>query len=135
MATEFVTIDGDPTPVIMYKPYIYAEIKPCSLGYIIHDTRGHKIIYDKKEILKSHGKDINIERGDGTVRDPNRIMPFLDAIGKLWIENVPDWRFSQLIENVFGSMDYIPWMLEEDRMLEEFENYFEENRIRTYIKN
>lgn len=33
------------------------------------------------------------------MRDPNRIEPFLNTIKKCW-EQVPDWRFGQLIENL-----------------------------------
>ena len=62
------------------------------------------------------------------MRDPNRIKPFMEDIATIWLNCCPDWRFSQLIENVFGEMDFIPWMLEEDRMLEEFEKYFKLNK-------
>lgn len=135
MAAEFVTVDGEPKPFVMYEPYIYAEVRPFSLGYIIEDAKGHKVIYDEKEIKNSHGKNLNIERGDGIVRDPKRIQPFMKALGKLWEENVPDWRFSQLIENVFGNMSYVPWTLEEPRMLEEFQNFFEENGSGRILNN
>lgn len=58
------------------------------------------------------------------MRDPNRIEPFLHDLGVIWKYCAPDWRFGQVIENVFGDMRYIPFMLEEDRMLEEMEKYF-----------
>ena len=45
-------------------------------------------------------------------------------LAKIWKDNVPDWRFGQLICNVFGSMNYDPFFLEEDEMIKIFENYF-----------
>ena len=38
------------------------------------------------------------------MRDPNRIEPFLQELGKIWKEECPDWRFGQLIFNVFDKM-------------------------------
>ena len=58
------------------------------------------------------------------MRDPNRIKPFMEDITTIWLNCCPDWRFGQILENVFGEMDYVPFMLEEDRMIEEFEKYF-----------
>ena len=115
---EFVNIDNELTPRVMYKPYIYSTITPISIGYICKTPKGYKTFITPGAY----------EKGDDVlVRDPNRIEPFMQELGKIWKENVPDWRFSQLIENVFGEMKYVPWMLEEDRMLEEFHNYFEEH--------
>lgn len=37
------------------------------------------------------------------MRDPNRIKPFLDRLGKVW-KQLPDLRFGQLIENVFETI-------------------------------
>ena len=62
------------------------------------------------------------------MRDINRIKPFLDEIGKLWEENAVDWRFGQLISNVFGSFDRDPWFMEEDEMLERFQKYFDKEK-------
>lgn len=61
------------------------------------------------------------------MRNKNRIDPFLNQIGKLWKENCPDWRFGQLIENVFGSSEYLIWFVEERTMLDIFKKYFEGN--------
>lgn len=58
------------------------------------------------------------------MRDPNRIKPFMEDITTIWINCCPDWRFGQIVENVFGEMNYVPFMLEEDRMIEEFVKYF-----------
>lgn len=61
------------------------------------------------------------------MRNRNRIDPFLNQIGKLWKEKCPDWRFGQLIENVFGSSEYLIWFVEERTMLDIFKKYFEGN--------
>ena len=36
------------------------------------------------------------------MRDPNRIQAFCNQLAGLW-RMVPDWRFGQLISNVFGA--------------------------------
>ena len=64
------------------------------------------------------------------MRNRNRIDPFLNQIGKLWKENCPDWRFGQLIENVFGSSEYLTWFVEEDTMIDIFRDYFKSRYIR-----
>jgi hypothetical protein len=61
------------------------------------------------------------------MRNPNRIDPFLNQIGKLWKENCPDWRFGQLIENVFCDSEYLTWFVEEKTMLDIFKRYFKGN--------
>ena len=58
------------------------------------------------------------------MRNPDRIYEFCNELAKLWHDNVPDWRFGQLICNVFGSMNYDPFFPEEDKMIKIFENYF-----------
>jgi len=60
------------------------------------------------------------------MRDPDRIYPFLAELGKIWMR-VPDWRFGQLISNVFGAMasdGRDPFFPEEDEMLSFFKKYF-----------
>lgn len=69
------------------------------------------------------------------MRKRERIQPFMEKIGKLWEENVPDWRFGQLIVNVLGSFDIDPWFLEEDDMLVRFEKYFEKEKEGVKIQN
>lgn len=36
---EFVTVDGNPRPVVMYEPYIFAKVTPFALGYVIEDKK------------------------------------------------------------------------------------------------
>lgn len=59
------------------------------------------------------------------MRNPNRIDDFCKELAKIWKTNVPDWRFGQLICNVFGTMDFDPFFPEEDKMIEFFKKYFD----------
>lgn len=57
------------------------------------------------------------------MRDPNRIDSFLAAIGKIWKDTCPDWRFGQLICNLqrYGGSDL--FYLEEEDFLALVESY------------
>ena len=57
------------------------------------------------------------------MRDPKRIQAFCNRLARCW-ETVPDWRFGQLIVNVFGALDKDPWFPEDDKMIEFIEGYF-----------
>ena len=57
------------------------------------------------------------------MRNPNRIEPFMDELGKIWKEECPDWRFGQLIFNVIGH-NGMAFYMEEDKMLEAVKKYF-----------
>ena len=61
------------------------------------------------------------------MRKVERIKPFMEEITKLWEENCPDWRFGQLIINVFGDWDRDPFFPEEDEILERFKSFFNKN--------
>lgn len=69
------------------------------------------------------------------MRDPNRIDPFLQEIGEIWKKNCPDWRFGQLIENVFSESKYITFYMEEPRMVQEFKEYFNRGKKTRRKKN
>lgn len=56
------------------------------------------------------------------MRNPKRIQPFLEELGKIWEEKCPDWRFGQLLFNVLGGRD--PFYYEEDKFLAMVKNYF-----------
>lgn len=61
------------------------------------------------------------------MRDPKRIQGFLAGLAECW-SKVPDWRFGQLICNVFGEMasqGRDPFFPEEEEMLEFFKKYFQ----------
>lgn len=62
------------------------------------------------------------------MRNPDRIDRFCMQLAKIWKEEVPDWRFGQLICNVFGSMNCDPFFPEEDEMIKIFENYFNRSK-------
>ena len=59
------------------------------------------------------------------MRDKNRIKPFLERLEKVW-NKVPDWRFGQLMCNVLNSMRKDPFYVEDDKMIEYFEDFFKE---------
>ena len=66
------------------------------------------------------------------MRDIKRIRKFCNELADIWEENTVDWRFCQLICNVFGQMaaeGRDPFFPEEDEMIKYFRNYFknEEN--------
>lgn len=58
------------------------------------------------------------------MRKPDRIDRFCMQLATIWKEEVPDWRFGQLICNVFGSMGIDPFFPEENEMIKIFEDYF-----------
>lgn len=61
------------------------------------------------------------------MRNKKRIKEFCNELANIWEENVPQWRFGQLICNVFGQMateDKDPFFPEEDAMINYFKNYF-----------
>lgn len=58
------------------------------------------------------------------MRDPERITEFMHRLHDIWKQECPDWRFGQLIFNVFNQLDFDPFMMEDNQMLYEFERYF-----------
>lgn len=58
------------------------------------------------------------------MRDPDRMTDFMQRLRDIWQQECPDWRFGQLICNVFSQLDFDPFMLEDNQMLYEFERYF-----------
>lgn len=59
------------------------------------------------------------------MRDPNRLDVFYDELKRLHKENVPDWRFGQLLVNVLIWYNRDPFYLEEDKMIDVFKRYFD----------
>ena len=59
------------------------------------------------------------------MRNPQRIDGFMDELGKLWRDKVPDWRFGQLMYN-FMCAKGDPFYWEEDEFLKKFKEYLEE---------
>lgn len=68
------------------------------------------------------------------MRDINRIDKFCEDLAKEW-KKVPDWRFGQLIVNIFSTFKIDPFFPEEDKMMrmiqDYFKNYFGENKDET----
>lgn len=58
------------------------------------------------------------------MRNPDRIDEFCMQLAKIWKKNVPQWRFGQLICNVWGTINKDPFFPEEDEMIKIFEDYF-----------
>jgi hypothetical protein len=61
------------------------------------------------------------------MRNPERIKEFCNELAEIWETNVPQWRFGQLICNVFGTLNEDPFFPEEDRMIKIFKDYFNKN--------
>lgn len=59
------------------------------------------------------------------MRNQERIYPFLNKIGEYW-SKVQDWRFGQLVSNVFFGSEKDPFYLEEDDLIKVFEKFFNE---------
>ena len=51
------------------------------------------------------------------MRDPARIQKFCNRLAKAWRQH-PDWRFGQLIVNVFGKMEADPFFPEDEEMIQ-----------------
>lgn len=58
------------------------------------------------------------------MRSPERIDKFCAELAKIWKENACDWRFGQLIINVFSELPIDPFFPEEDKMIKYFKEYF-----------
>lgn len=55
------------------------------------------------------------------MRDPKRIREFCAQLAEIWETQCPDWRFGQLISNVFSGD---PFYLEEDAAMKMIRDYF-----------
>lgn len=61
------------------------------------------------------------------MRDKKRIKKFCNELADIWENNCPNWRFGQMICNIFGeiaSNRIDPFFPEEDVMINYFKNYF-----------
>lgn len=58
------------------------------------------------------------------MRDPKRIKVFCDQLAEIWEENYPDWRFGQLVCNVF-KLQNVPGFFhkEDDQIMANFKEY------------
>lgn len=52
------------------------------------------------------------------MRDPNRIDKFCAELAELWKNNCSDWRFGQLVTNVYGyHSNRDPFFLEDEESM------------------
>ena len=61
------------------------------------------------------------------MRDPKRIKKFCDELAEIWENECPDWRFTQLILNVFRANnmnDAVAFYTEDSRMMEDIKSFF-----------
>ena len=58
------------------------------------------------------------------MRNPNRLNNFYDELKRIHMTYVPDWRFGQMLVNVFGTTDIFYY--EEDDVLRKVKEYFVE---------
>lgn len=62
------------------------------------------------------------------MRNPDRLDNFYDKLKEIHKENVPDWRFGQLISNfltwVYNTKNTDIFFPEEDKMIQLLEEYF-----------
>lgn len=59
------------------------------------------------------------------MRNPGRIRKFCNQIADIWESQCPDWRFGQLIENVYRANNVsVPFYIEEDEMMKYFKKTF-----------
>lgn len=58
------------------------------------------------------------------MRDPNRLHKFYDELKRIHMTYVPDWRFGQMLENIFGTTDI--FYHEEEDILRKVREYFGE---------
>lgn len=63
------------------------------------------------------------------MRNPDRLDKFYDKLKEIHKENVPDWRFGQLMSNfltwVYNTKNTDIFFPEEDKMIQLLEEYFE----------
>lgn len=57
------------------------------------------------------------------MRDPARIDEFCNRLAAAWKHDVPDWRFGQLMYNLFDSLGKDPFFIEDDQMIDYIESY------------
>lgn len=63
------------------------------------------------------------------MRNPNRIANFMYELGEIWGQNLPDWRFGQLMANFISEVGD-PFYLEEDDFLEKLKKYVQNVKAR-----
>ena len=57
------------------------------------------------------------------MRDPNRIYVICSQIAKAWHDNVPDWRFTQMLCNFLSYMGSDCFYMEDEVFMKKFNEY------------
>ena len=57
------------------------------------------------------------------MRNPDRLYVFYDQMREIHMRYAPDWRFAQMMYNIFGRTDI--FYLEEEDVIERIRTYFE----------
>lgn len=57
------------------------------------------------------------------MRDPNRLYKFYNELMNEHMENLPDWRFGQLMNNFFSWLNRDYFYLEDDEFIKIFKEY------------
>ena len=60
------------------------------------------------------------------MRDPNRIYNICFQIAKVWHDNVPDWRFTQLFVNLMSYMQSDCFYMEDEDFIMKLEEFLKE---------
>ena len=60
------------------------------------------------------------------MRDPNRIYAIWFQIAKVWHDNVPDWRFTQLFANFMSHMQSDCFYMEDEDFIMKLEEFLKE---------
>ena len=60
------------------------------------------------------------------MRDPNRIYTICFQIAKVWHDNVPDWRFTQLFVNFMSHMQSDCFYMKDEDFIMKLEEFLKE---------
>ena len=60
------------------------------------------------------------------MRDPNRIYNICFQIAKVWHDNVPDWRFTQLLVNFMSRMQSDCFYMKDEDFIMKLEEFLKE---------
>ena len=69
---------------------------------------------------------MNLDLEVKNMRDTKRIYKFCNELADVWCKAVPDWRFGQLMVNIFRQMAVDkrdPFFPEEEEMMKIIKNY------------
>lgn len=59
------------------------------------------------------------------MRNPDRIDLFCTEMAKIWKEEVPDWRFGQLMINFLSWLGQDPFYMEDNKFMDKFHEFID----------